>query len=631
MVSKSQKINPLLRVGDHLIARRFAYTHHGLYMGDGKVLEYIQNGGVTIVPLETFAQRHAVYIREHSEAKFTGEKAVKRGLTRLGENNYNLLTCNCEHFVNWCIDGVSNSRQVDNLILTIIPFYSLFHKSNFIRGCLKIVFDNPASLDAALERINIHNLNVTDPITRAKELSEDVLGTQRQGIVNLTAKITSATQLSKEYTSWLRYKKNSITSHFAALNRTLSHPAATLHLIGNKLGLTSGHSFHKTHEADAPMPSSVQSSMPSSLAFTPAIAAETAPAPSVMPSGNNTVPCPSFSAEETNNAPTPAALELHAEAMVNPPESFWQRQAMLRDPSAHHSWLGTNLATVAASKLLGRKDLQTDQKAPLDPDLSARTSDLHEAVNPEFAEFELNAPSTSTTATSTAATVSAAGGAKVAGATSSHAENDALTSLKERSAQQQWQAEADTDHQRALSARLPKVHIHLQCSTLNGESFDPNTAQKELQRASLRHSQPELEAIVAPQDWHSSASQRQALSNTTQDYERSSMGNAYTENPEEYGYSLNDLVLEVAHQVTQDLRTQQRTWRRLQRRHSSSADNGAPAPTTSTASVPLLPMETITSDTTDTADDQPANKLADKPTDPAAPANKAAPTTQNNG
>lgn len=608
MVSKSQKINPLLRVGDHLIARRFAYTHHGLYMGDGKVLEYIQNGGVTIVPLETFAQRHAVYIREHSEAKFTGEEAVKRGLTRLGENNYNLLTCNCEHFVNWCIDGVSNSRQVDNLILTIIPFYSLFHKSNFIRGCLKIVFDNPASLDAALERINIHNLNVTDPITRAKELSEDVLGTQRQGIVNLTAKITSATQLSKEYTSWLRYKKNSITSHLAALNRTLSHPAATLHLIGNKLGLTTGHTYHKTHEADAPKPSSVQSSMPRSLAFTPAIAAETAPAPDVMPSGNNTVPCPSFNAGEATNAPTPAALELHAEAMVTPPEIFWQRQAMLRDPSAHHSWLGTNLATVAASKLLGRKDIHSDQKAPLDPDLSARTSDLHEAVNPEFAEFELNAPSTST-----AATVSAAGGATVVGTTSSHAENNALTSLKERSAQQQWQADADTDQQRALSARLPKVHIHLQCSTLNGETFDPNTAQKELQRASLRHSQSELEAIVAPQDWHSSISQKQALSNTTQDYERSSMGNAYTEPPEEYGYSLNDLVLEVAHQVTQDLRTQQRTWRRQQRQHQGHhTEQRAPAPTTTTASVPLQPMEAITPNAPD-------DKLADKPADKKAP------------
>ena len=615
MVSKSQKINPLLRVGDHLIARRFAYTHHGLYMGDGKVLEYIQNGGVTIVPLETFAQRHAVYIREHSEAKFTGEEAVKRGLTRLGENNYNLLTCNCEHFVNWCIDGVSNSRQVDNLILTIIPFYSLFHKSNFIRGCLKIVFDNPASLDAALERINIHNLNVIDPLTRAKELSEDVLGTQRQGIVNLTAKITSATQLSKEYTSWLRYKNNSITSHLAALNRTLSHPAATLHLIGNKLGLTSGHSFHKTHEADTTMPSSMQGSMPSSLAFTPAISANTAPAPAVMPSGNDTVPCPSFSAEKANNATTPAALELHAEAMVTPPEIFWQRQAMLRDSSAHHSWLGTNLATVAASKLLGRKDIHSDQKAPLDPDLSARSSDLHEAVNPEFAEFELNAlPAATTTASdSTSTTVSDIRGATVAGTTSSHAENDALTSLKERSAQQQWQADADTDQQRALSARLPKVHIHLQCSTLNGETFDPNTAQKELQRASLRHSQPELEAIVAPQDWHSSISQKQALSNTTQDYERSSMGNAYTEPPEEYGYSLNDLVLEVAHQVTQDLRTQQRTWRRQQRQHQGHhTEQRAPAPTTTTASVPLQPMEAI-------APNAPDDKLADKPADKKAP------------
>lgn len=622
MVSKSQKINPLLRVGDHLIARRFAYTHHGLYMGDGKVLEYIQNGGVTIVPLETFAQRHAVYIREHSEAKFTGEKAVKRGLTRLGENNYNLLTCNCEHFVNWCIDGVSNSRQVDNLILTIIPFYSLFHKSNFIRGCLKIVFDNPASLDAALERINIHNLNVIDPLTRAKELSEDVLGTQRQGIVNLTAKITSATQLSKEYTSWLRYKKNSITSHLAALNRTLSHPAATLHLIGNKLGLSTGHTFHKTHEADAPMDSS--------LAFTPAIAAETAPAPAVMPSGNDTVPCPSFSAEETNHAPTPAALELHAEAMVNPPESFWQRQAMLRDPSAHHSWLGTNLATVAASKLLGRKDLQTDQKAPLDPDLSARTSDLHEAVNPEFAEFELNAQTISTNATASAAldststaasaTVSAASRALGAGVTSSYAENDAPSSLKERSAQQQWQAEADEDHQRALSARLPEVHIHLQCSTLNGEAFDPNTAQKELQRASLRHSQSELEAMVAPQDWHSSVSQKQALSNTTQDYERSSMGNAYTETKEEYGYSLNDLVLEVAHQVTQDLRTQQRSWRRQQRQHQSHHTQGAPAPTTTTASVPLQPIEAVAPiETVVPIETVASNAADDKPTDKTAP------------
>ncbi len=48
-------INPLLKLGDHLIARRVGYTHHGLYLGDGNVLEYLMNEGVTIVPLSSFA------------------------------------------------------------------------------------------------------------------------------------------------------------------------------------------------------------------------------------------------------------------------------------------------------------------------------------------------------------------------------------------------------------------------------------------------------------------------------------------------------------------------------------------------------------------------------------------------
>ena len=246
-------INPLLQAGAHVIARRFAYTHHGLYMGEGKVLEYILDGGVTIVTLQAFADKHEIYIREHQHPKYVGKAAVERGLTRLGENNYNLFTCNCEHFVNWCIDGVENSRQVDNFILTIIPFYSLFHKSNFVRGCLKIIFDNPASLDAALERININNDNVTNPLTRAREMSEDVFGTQRQGVVNLTALITSATQLSKEYKSWLYYKRHSITSHLAALNRTLTHPAQALHSLGAHLGLTS-HPMHGSSHNSASYP-----------------------------------------------------------------------------------------------------------------------------------------------------------------------------------------------------------------------------------------------------------------------------------------------------------------------------------------------------------------------------------------
>jgi len=34
----------------------------------------------------------------------------------LGENSYNLVTNNCEHFVSWCIYGVSTSQQIRNVL-----------------------------------------------------------------------------------------------------------------------------------------------------------------------------------------------------------------------------------------------------------------------------------------------------------------------------------------------------------------------------------------------------------------------------------------------------------------------------------------------------------------------------------
>ncbi|MCK0535644.1 MULTISPECIES: lecithin retinol acyltransferase family protein [unclassified Anaerobiospirillum] len=227
-------VNPLLKCGDHLIARRFGYTHHGLYLGDGNVLEYLQHDGVKIVDIEAFAHGHEIFIREHHNARYSGMEAVQRGMMRLGENHYNLLTRNCEHFVNWCIDGVENSRQVDNLILTIIPFYSIFQKSDFLKGCLKIVFDDPSALDQALARINAQEERARDPQLRAREISEDFFGTSRNGIVNLATLITTASQLSSEYAQWAQRKHNGITSLLAS---SLSFSADAINNISNKLGI----------------------------------------------------------------------------------------------------------------------------------------------------------------------------------------------------------------------------------------------------------------------------------------------------------------------------------------------------------------------------------------------------------
>ena len=228
-------INPLLKLGDHLIARRVGYTHHGLYLGDGNVLEYLMNEGVTIVPLSSFANGHEIFIREHKNARYQGIQAVNRGMLRLGENHYNLLTRNCEHFVNWCIEGIESSRQVDNLILTIIPFYSIFQKSDFLRGCLKVVFDDPNSLDQAFARINASKKSAYDPIERAKELSEDIFGSNKLNIVSIASLITTASQLSKEYAQWAKEKRHGSNN---LLKSSLELSTQAIDNLNNKLGVS---------------------------------------------------------------------------------------------------------------------------------------------------------------------------------------------------------------------------------------------------------------------------------------------------------------------------------------------------------------------------------------------------------
>lgn len=93
--------------GDHLKTERIGYTHHSIYMGDGKVIHYLQDG-VTISSYEEFADNSDVYILTNTESPtfYNSDEIVERGLSRLGENDYNLLLNNCEHFARWCRSGV---------------------------------------------------------------------------------------------------------------------------------------------------------------------------------------------------------------------------------------------------------------------------------------------------------------------------------------------------------------------------------------------------------------------------------------------------------------------------------------------------------------------------------------------
>lgn len=107
-----------IKVGDHLISKRFGYTHHGIYIGRNKIIHYagfcdgFKAGKVEITDFESFSQNQKTYIKSHSNPKYSALQIIKRAKSRLGEDKYSLLHNNCEHFVNWCFYGEHKSQQV---------------------------------------------------------------------------------------------------------------------------------------------------------------------------------------------------------------------------------------------------------------------------------------------------------------------------------------------------------------------------------------------------------------------------------------------------------------------------------------------------------------------------------------
>nr|VFK37665.1 MAG: Lecithin retinol acyltransferase [Candidatus Kentron sp. SD]VFK41327.1 MAG: Lecithin retinol acyltransferase [Candidatus Kentron sp. SD]VFK80103.1 MAG: Lecithin retinol acyltransferase [Candidatus Kentron sp. SD] len=103
--------------GDHLAVSRGVYLHHGLDLGDERVMQYGGNVGasdarVEVVDRETFSQGNPIMVVNKSAA-YPPDEIIARAERRLGERDYSLIRDNCEHFVNWCRTGENESRQVE--------------------------------------------------------------------------------------------------------------------------------------------------------------------------------------------------------------------------------------------------------------------------------------------------------------------------------------------------------------------------------------------------------------------------------------------------------------------------------------------------------------------------------------
>jgi hypothetical protein len=108
-----------LQPGAHLTTPRTGYEHHGLYVGGGRVLHYGgysrpgRSAPVEEVTLAEFTRGRGFTVRSAESTQFSGQQAVARARSRLGEDRYSLLTNNCEHFVTWSRTGSARSRQVE--------------------------------------------------------------------------------------------------------------------------------------------------------------------------------------------------------------------------------------------------------------------------------------------------------------------------------------------------------------------------------------------------------------------------------------------------------------------------------------------------------------------------------------
>jgi hypothetical protein len=123
------------RRGDIISVDRGLYRHYGIYVSDSCVITY----GAKEADFGKHICVHATTLRKFAKGDrliicrlpksinmyrklYTPDETVRRAQSRLGEENYNIVFNNCEHFAYWCKTGIRESQQVTKVIESIFPF-----------------------------------------------------------------------------------------------------------------------------------------------------------------------------------------------------------------------------------------------------------------------------------------------------------------------------------------------------------------------------------------------------------------------------------------------------------------------------------------------------------------------------
>ncbi len=110
-----------MAAADHLqVPRQHGlFNHHGIDLGDGTVAHYLEGREILRSPQEDFSRGLTITTVDYPAGSCSPtEETLQRALGRLGEQNYNLLFNNCEHFAHWCKTGRHRSNQVEDWLHT---------------------------------------------------------------------------------------------------------------------------------------------------------------------------------------------------------------------------------------------------------------------------------------------------------------------------------------------------------------------------------------------------------------------------------------------------------------------------------------------------------------------------------
>ncbi|MCX5949747.1 MAG: lecithin retinol acyltransferase family protein, partial [Cyanobacteria bacterium] len=110
-----------MAAADHLQAPRQhgLFNHHGIDLGDGTVAHYLEGREILRSPRQDFCRDQEITVVTYpTDSCSPAGVTLRRAMGRLGEQNYNLLFNNCEHFAHWCKTGRHRSSQVEDWLHT---------------------------------------------------------------------------------------------------------------------------------------------------------------------------------------------------------------------------------------------------------------------------------------------------------------------------------------------------------------------------------------------------------------------------------------------------------------------------------------------------------------------------------